>query len=77
MHFCKELYIIVLEDDYHFLMLCPAYTELRSNYTSYSSSIEILTETEEHKIKKLASFVYHTDKLLICIDMSYTFVRFK
>ena len=57
-------------------MLCPAYTELRSNYTSYSSFIEILTETEEHKIKKLASFVYHTEKLiqinLTNVDMSYT-----
>ena len=57
-------------------MLCPAYTELRSNYTSYSSFIEILTETEEHNIKKLASFViYHAEKEiteLICIDMSYT-----
>ena len=42
-------------------MLCPAYTEFRSNYTSHSSFIEILTETEEHKIKKLASLVYHTD----------------
>ena len=55
-------------------MLCPAYTELRSNYTSYSSFIEILTETEEHKIKKLASFVYHTEKLiqinLTNVDMS-------
>ena len=30
--FCKELDIIVLEDEYHFLMLCPAYTDLRSNY---------------------------------------------
>ena len=52
--FCKEIYIIVLGDDYHFLMLCPAYTEMRSNYTSYSSFIEIITETEEHKKKKLA-----------------------
>ena len=33
------------------------------NYTSYSSFIEILTETEKHKIKKLASFVYHTETL--------------
>ena len=54
-------YIIVLEDECHFLIICPAYTELRSSYTSYSSFIEIPTETEEHKIKKLALFVYHTD----------------
>ena len=46
------------------IMLCTAYTELRSNYTSYSSFIGIITETEEHKIKKLASFVYHTKKLI-------------
>ena len=39
-------------------LLCPAY----SNYTSYSSFIEIITETEEHKIEKLAPFVYHTEK---------------
>ena len=50
-------------------MLCPDYTELRSNYTSHSSFIEIhvLTATENHKIKELASFVYyretHTEKL--------------
>ena len=61
---CKELYIIVLEDECHFLMLFPAYAELRSNYTSYSSFIEIPIETEEHKIMKLASFVYHTEKLI-------------
>ena len=66
--FCKELYIIVLEDEYHFLMLCPAYTDLRSNYlfiqnTSYSNFIEILTETDENKTEKLASFVYHAEKI--------------
>ena len=32
--FCKELDIIVLEDEYHFLMLCPAYTDLFI-YTEY------------------------------------------
>ena len=46
--FCKELDIIVLEDENHFLMLCHAYTELRSKYlfiqnTYYSSFIEIPT----------------------------------
>ena len=46
--FCSEIYIIVLKDEYHFLMLCPAYTYLQSNYlfiqnTSYSNFIEILT----------------------------------
>ena len=66
--FCEELDIIVLEDEYHFLMLCPAYTDLRSNYlfiqnTSYSNFIEILTETDENKINKLASFIYHAEKL--------------
>ena len=44
-------------------MLCPAYAEVISNYTSYSSFMEILTKTEEHKIKKLASFVYHTETI--------------
>ena len=49
-------------------MLCPAYTDLRSNYLfihniSYSNFIGILTETDENKIKKLASFVYHAEKL--------------
>ena len=49
-------------------MLCPAYTDLRSNYlfiqnTSYSNFIEILTETDENKTKKLVSFVYHAEKL--------------
>ena len=68
--FCKELDTIVLEDEYHFLMLCPAHTDFRSNYlfiqnTSYSNFIEILTETDENKIKKLASFVYHADKLRV------------
>ena len=49
------------EDEYNFPMLSHAYTELRSNYTSYIRFIELLPETEEHKIKKLASFVYHTE----------------
>ena len=51
--FCKEFYIIVLENVYNSL-LCPANTDLRSNYLfiqniSYSSFIEILTETDEKK----------------------------
>ena len=45
-------------------MLCPAYTELRSNYTFYSSFIEILAGTRGHKIKKLAKFLYDTEKLI-------------
>ena len=49
-------------------MLCTAYTDLRSNYlfmqnTSYSNFIEILTETDENKTKKIASYVYHAEKL--------------
>ena len=49
-------------------MLCPAYTDLRSNYsfiqnTSDSNVIEILQETGENRIKKLASSVYHAEKL--------------
>ena len=49
-------------------MLCPAYTELRSNYlfiqnTPHSSGIEILTKTDENKIKQLASFAYYAEKL--------------
>ena len=59
----KNYMLFVLEDEYLFLMLCPAYTDLRSKYTSCSSFIEILTKTENHKINKLASFVYHTEKL--------------
>ena len=30
--FYIELYIIVLENQYHVIVLCPAYTELRSKY---------------------------------------------
>ena len=68
--FCCELdpIIIVLENEYHFSMLCPAYTDLRLNYlciqnTSYSNFLEIVTETGKHKINKSASFVYHAEKL--------------
>ena len=37
--FCKELDNYVLEDEYHFLMLCPAYTDFRSNYLFYTEYI--------------------------------------
>ena len=88
--FCKELDIIVLEDEYHFLMLCPAHTDLRLNYLfiqniSYNNFIEILVEAEEIKRKKLASVVYHAEKIrstnstnmYCCIDLSYTNVYCK
>ena len=81
--FCKELDIIVLKDEYNFSMLCPAYTDLRSNYLfihniSYSNFIGILTETDENKIKKLASFVYHAEKLRsINLTNMYWFVLHK
>ena len=49
-------------------MLCPAYTDLRSNYlfihnTSYNNFIETLREADENKIKKLSTLVYHAEKL--------------
>jgi len=61
----------VLEDEYHFLMCCPEYSNLREVYfpnwaiesNTYANFLALLGSEEIEIMKKLASYVYQANKL--------------
>ena len=56
----------VVEDEYHFLLICPAYRELRKNYLSKyycrwptrNKFIKLLNDNQNSIMKRLAKFVH-------------------
>ena len=56
-----------LDDEYHLVVQCAMFTEVRKNYInkyywshpSMSKFIELITSEQEHILKKLAAFIYH------------------
>ena len=56
----------IIEDEYHFLLVCPTYRELRKKYLSNfycrwpskNKFIKLLNEEQISVVKKLAKFVY-------------------
>ena len=71
-NFVKEM-VPILEDEYHFVLCCPAYADLRSNYLSqdvintpsYSTFIELLKKEDEYTQKNISSFIVHAYKLRV------------
>ena len=61
----------VLEDEYHFLMCCPQYADLREKYlpdwvqqsNTYANFLLLLSNEEEEILKSLASYIYQANKL--------------
>jgi hypothetical protein len=60
----------VLEDEYHFLMCCPQYNDLRDTYfpawakhESYENFLALLGTEDDVLIKDVASYVYQANKL--------------
>ena len=57
----------VLEDEFHFVLECQMYTDLRRKYIpsyyfrrpSMLKFVELLNTTNAKHLKKLGSFVYH------------------
>ena len=64
----KNRNVYVLEDEYHHVMTCPSFIELRETYltewitdASYETFLNLLNATEEITVKNLASFIYHAN----------------
>ena len=68
---CKVCNMNSIESEYHFLLVCPAYKELRRNFfSSYYNhwpsitKFENLMSSESRKIIiKLSSYLYQAEKL--------------
>ena len=58
--------INVIEDEYHFLLVCPAYRDIRVNtlpkyfcsWPSKQKFVKLLTETQAATLKKIGKFLY-------------------
>lgn len=67
----KTRYMYILEDEYHFVMSCPSYNNLRQTYmadwvntpSTFEQFLSLLTEEGENTVKNLASFIYQASKL--------------
>ena len=72
---CSLCSMNVVEDEYHFLLICPAYTDLRKSYLpryycrwpTLNKFIKLLNEDQNSMIKKLARFVYDANEKRISI----------
>ena len=67
---CQDNDRIVLDDEFHFVMHCPAFVELRTLYLdphinepSYANFIVLLTEENAEIQKNVAAYIYHASKL--------------
>ena len=67
---CQDNDRIVLDDEFHFVMHCPAFVELRTLYLephinepSYDNFIVLLTEENAEIQKNVAAYIYHASKL--------------
>lgn len=64
---CEKTGNIVLDDEYHFMLCCPAVGEVRSiylpdvvsNHPSYAIFLDILKSDNMNTQVNVASFIYH------------------
>ena len=69
--FCEQDGLNVIEDEYHFLLCCPMYSELRevtigrqiSNRPDFQSFISLMSSQDVSVIKKLATYIFHANNL--------------
>ena len=62
---CERNHVYVLEDEYHFIMYCPTYCELRQKYIdnyhlhhpTYDSFVQLMSNEDENIIRKFAIYV--------------------
>ena len=70
---CKSCNMNLIESEYHFLLVCPKYRELRSKYfTSYfchSPSLNkfdsLMSSNSKKTIYNIAKFIYYANKIRI------------
>jgi len=70
---CQQCNIHMIENEYHFLLVCPSYTELRNThipryYRTWPTITKfklLINTNSEIKILNLATFLYHAFKMRI------------
>ena len=63
----------VLEDEYHFLLVCPKYRHLRQNYFSkyfchwpnIHKCTSLMSEQNKSEINNLGKFVYYANNIRV------------
>jgi len=69
--FCEQDEKFVIEDEYHFLIHCPTYDELRSKYLpsveatgnrDFNKFMEIMTKNDPGEQTKVALYLYNSFK---------------
>ena len=71
LRFCQLCDLNQIEDEFHFLLFCPYFNELRMKYIpriyfdppTIESFLALLTSHSTDMINRLAVFVFHTMKL--------------
>ena len=68
--FCEAMGRVVIEDEFHFLLCCPLYEDIRMQYLEYDESnpqyesfISIMSTKSREKITKLSKFIYYAFKV--------------
>ena len=69
--FCKSHNINVVEDEYHFMVTCPCFHDLRSKYIphkfhlypTYNKFIRLMSSQDNYLLSNLAKFVFLALKL--------------
>ena len=67
---CQQCNLHMIENEYHFLLICPSYTELRNTHKPrYCRTWPTITKfkllintNSEIKIRNIATFLYHAFK---------------
>ena len=64
----KNRSVYVLEDEYHFVMCCPSFSDLRESYLSeitqsYECFLNLLCDTDEDTVIRVASYIFQATKL--------------
>ena len=66
---CKSCNMKTIESEYHFLLVCPMYRELRLNYfkpcfchwSSFTKFESLLSQKSKKGINQLSKFIYHAN----------------
>ena len=70
--YCKKHGVEILEDEIHFLLVCPLYAALRQRYLSvyirpyldvFDTFTFILNSKNENCVRDLAAYTYHAFKI--------------
>ena len=72
---CSLCSMDVVEDDYHFLLTCPAYSDIRKRllskyycrWLSINKFIKLLRDDQNSIIKRLAKFIYEANAKRVSI----------